>query len=173
MSETIIGSLRRVGQALAGVLGLSRVSRSTSEDERHVAIQTQGAIEDSTDVWQPYGLQARPKAGAIAVQAAIGGQQDSLVTILVHDRRYCIQLIEGEVALVDDLGQRVHLTRTGIVVIADHVTVDSADVRLGAGPTYRTPICVGDVVTGLTSPTGAVTGTIGVAGTPAQHVTIS
>lgn len=173
MSETIIGSLRRVGQALAGVLGLSRVSRSTSENERHVAIQTQGAIEDSTDVWQPYGLQARPKSGAIAVQAAIGGQQDSLVTILVHDRRYCIQLVEGEVALVDDLGQKVHLTRSGIVVEAPVVTVKSSNIRLGVGPTYRTPVCVGDTITGLTSVSGgAVSGVIG-ASPGAANVTVS
>lgn len=174
MSEVMNAAVRGIGAALSGLLELARVVRTTATAARHVSAQVVGVQgDDSTEVWQPYGFQARPKADAVAVQAAIGGHQESLVTLMVHDRRYNIALQEGEVALVDDLGQKVHLTRNGIVVVADIVTVQSSDVRLGAGPTYRQPVCVGDVITGLTSPSGAVTGTIGSVSPGASDVRVS
>lgn len=111
-----------------GMLTLARVARSVVEAAKHVIVDTTGHRDDATPYWQPYGLQAAPKDGAAAVQAAIGGRADSLITILVADRRYTIALEDGEVALVDDLGQKVHLTRSGIVVEAD-------PIKLGEGAT--------------------------------------
>ncbi|KGE77402.1 phage baseplate assembly protein domain-containing protein [Halomonas salina] len=66
---------------------------------------------------EPYGLTARPKKGAEAIAAAIGGARGHLVALLVGDRRYRLKgLKEGEVALYDDLGHKVYLTRQGIVI---------------------------------------------------------
>lgn len=125
MSEILRGAVARVGAAVRGLLSLARVSRSTAAAAAHVMVDTTAHRDEALPYWQPYGLQAAPKADAIAVQAAVGGHADSLVTILVHDRRYTIALSAGEVALVDDLGQKVHLTRTGIVI-------DSSGIKLGA-----------------------------------------
>jgi len=36
--------------------------------------------------------------------------------LVVGDRQYNLVLADGEVALHDDLGQKVHLTRSGIVI---------------------------------------------------------
>jgi phage gp45-like len=49
-----------------------------------------------------------------------------LITIASDDRRYRIELAEGEVCIHDDLGQKVHLTRDGIVIKTDQkVTIDA------------------------------------------------
>lgn len=66
---------------------------------------------------EPYGLTARPKRGAEAIAAAVGGARGHLLALVVGDRRYRIKnLKEGEVALYDDLGHKVYLTRQGIVI---------------------------------------------------------
>jgi len=82
----------------------------------------------SVDHWEPYGLTARPHAGAEALTLAVGGAADGIAVICVGDRRYRIRgLATGEVALYDDLGQSVILTRTGI-------DVRSPRVRMGSDP---------------------------------------
>lgn len=140
MSELVTSAVRRVGQALAGLLSLARVRQSTAAAAAHPTVQSDGLQADTTEVWQPYGFQARPKAGSVAVQAAMGGHAESLVTIMVHDRRYTIALAEGEVALVDDLGAKVHLTRNGIVI-------DASAVKLGAANPTAGVARVGDTAT--------------------------
>jgi len=139
MDELVKGALKRAGTVLRGLLSLGRVERSSSAAAEHVEVQTSGLYDDDTQHWQPYGLQARPKAGAIALQAAVGGRSETVATILVHDARYTLELEDGEVTLVDDLGQKVHLTRTGIVV-------DAPSIKLGAGASAGAAR-IGDAVT--------------------------
>lgn len=67
--------------------------------------------------FQDYGLSTHPLAGAEAVVVSVGGARAHLVAIAVDDRQYRIgSLKPGEVTLYDDQGQRVHLTREGIVI---------------------------------------------------------
>lgn len=67
--------------------------------------------------FQQYGHTSVPHAGAEAVVAAVGGARAHLVAIAVDDRRYRMASLKtGEVAIYDDLGQSVHLTRAGIVI---------------------------------------------------------
>jgi phage baseplate assembly protein V len=106
-----------------------------------VQIQTLGnETTDGVERYQNYGLTSSPKApdangqGPEAIVLAVGGDRSLEVVIVVADRRFRFRggagtgLEEGEVALYDDLGQIVHLTRTGIVV-------DAPNVKLGAGAT--------------------------------------
>ncbi|UQY45075.1 phage baseplate assembly protein V [Mixta hanseatica] len=66
---------------------------------------------------EPYGFTAAPIAGAEAVAAYFDGDRSHGVVLVVSDRRYRIkELVSGEVAVYDDLGQSVTLTRSGIVV---------------------------------------------------------
>ncbi|WLS77205.1 phage baseplate assembly protein V [Erwinia pyri] len=66
---------------------------------------------------EPYGFTAAPIPGAEAVAAYFDGDRSHGVVMVVSDRRYRIKgLVSGEVALYDDLGQSVTLTRAGIVV---------------------------------------------------------
>ncbi len=77
---------------------------------------------DDIEHFEPYGFTSRPKApadkkGAEAIVATLGGTSDLGVAIVVADRRYRVTgLEEGEVCIHDDQGQKVHLTRDGIVI---------------------------------------------------------
>lgn len=72
---------------------------------------------DKVERFQNYGFTSHPHAGAEAVAIALGGSRDHLVAVAVDDRRYRLKsLAAGEVALYDDLGHQVHLTRNGIVI---------------------------------------------------------
>jgi len=67
--------------------------------------------------FQQYGFTSHPHPGAEAIVAAVGGARAHLVALSVDDRRYRLKaLAKGEVAIYDDQGQRVHLTRAGIVI---------------------------------------------------------
>lgn len=76
-----------------------------------------GEVADGVEHFEPYGYTARPHPGAEHVTIFVDGDRSHPLTIVVADRRYRLQgLAEGEVAVHDDLGQKVHLTRGGIVV---------------------------------------------------------
>lgn len=76
-----------------------------------------GEVKDGVEHFEAYGLTARPKAGAEHITLFMGGDRSHGVTIMVADRRYRpTGLAEGEVMLYDDLGHKVHLTRSGIVI---------------------------------------------------------
>lgn len=67
--------------------------------------------------FQNYGLTSVPHGGAEAVVAAVGGARAHLAVLAIDDRRYRMSSLKtGEVAIHDDLGQCVHLTRDGIVI---------------------------------------------------------
>lgn len=76
-----------------------------------------GEVRDQVERVQSYGFTGVPKPGADVVILAVGGNRDHPLAIAVDDRRYRLRgLRAGEVAIYDDLGQCVHLTRDGIVV---------------------------------------------------------
>ncbi|RJX32385.1 MAG: phage baseplate assembly protein V [Oxalobacter sp.] len=76
----------------------------------------EGEVRDATR-YQNYGLTSRPHDGAEGVFLSLNGSRDQGVVIVVDDRRYRLTSLEpGEVALYDDLGHKVHLTREGIVI---------------------------------------------------------
>lgn len=72
---------------------------------------------ENVERFQEYGLTSRPKGNAEAVVAAVAGGRSHTIVIAVDDRRFRLRNLEaGEVALYDDLGQKVHLKRDGIYV---------------------------------------------------------
>lgn len=78
---------------------------------------------------QHYGYTSRPKDGAEVVYIVEG---NVVIAIASDDRRYRLKIEEGETALYDDLGQKVHLTRSGIVVESPKpVTVTAPEINLG------------------------------------------
>lgn len=100
-----------------------------------------GEAKDGIEHFEPYGYTSHPKAGAEHVTLFMGGDRSHGITIVVADRRYRLAgLAEGEVALHDDQGQKVHLTRSGIVVDggglpilmqnSPHVTADTAKLTV-------------------------------------------
>ncbi|AYR25760.1 phage baseplate assembly protein V [Herbaspirillum rubrisubalbicans] len=76
-----------------------------------------GEDYDQMERVQQYGLTSVPKPGAEFLSTFIGGNRDHSVIVAVDDRRYRLRgLKDGEVAIYDDQGQKVYLTRAGIVI---------------------------------------------------------
>jgi phage baseplate assembly protein V len=87
---------------------------------------------DGVERFQNYGFTSHPKAGAEAITLSVGGHRSHSVAVVVDDRRYRLKALQaGEVALYDDLGQKVVLHRDHILVKSPKVLVDSDDVHLG------------------------------------------
>ncbi|EME69710.1 bacteriophage Mu Gp45 protein [Paramagnetospirillum caucaseum] len=81
-----------------------------------------------------YGISTRPHPGAEALMLFLAGLRSNGVVVRLYDRRYTISLEYGEVAIHDDKGQKVHLTRTGIAVTSPlDITVASAKTLRLAG----------------------------------------
>lgn len=76
-----------------------------------------GETKDAVEHFEPYGFTSEPLSGAEAVAAFFDGDRSHGVCLIVADRRYRIRnMVAGEVAIFDDQGQKIHLTRSGIVV---------------------------------------------------------
>jgi phage gp45-like len=74
-------------------------------------------LHNGAVITQHYGIASRPHPGCTALVINVGGEQSPQdVIIATNDAQYHLTLAEGEVALHDDLGQKVHLTRAGIVI---------------------------------------------------------
>jgi phage baseplate assembly protein V len=78
---------------------------------------------------EPYGLSYRPKAGAQAYLVFPGGDRALGLALVVGDKRYQLELVEGEVALHDDEGNFVKLGRGGLATVkaASKVIADTPE----------------------------------------------
>ncbi|MEM7422096.1 MAG: phage baseplate assembly protein V [Pseudomonadota bacterium] len=83
---------------------------------------------------QNYGFTSTPHPGAEAVVASLSGARDHLIVLVVDDRRYRLKPIAtGEVALYDDRGAKVHLTRDGIRISdPNRIDLDAPEIYLNA-----------------------------------------
>lgn len=73
--------------------------------------------KENVEHLEPYGFTSAAQNGAEAVVLFPGGDRSHGVAVVVADRRFRLKgLARGEVALYDDQGQSVTLTRAGIVV---------------------------------------------------------
>ena len=104
-------------------------------------LQLRGLKDEAPEVEHllPYGFTSVPLTpsadgtGAEALVLFLGGSRSGGIAIAVGDRRYRLTgLPDGEVAIYDDLGQKVHLTRTKIVVEAPLVEIGSGAVLTAA-----------------------------------------
>lgn len=87
-----------------------------------------GEVLDRVEHFEGYGLTAHAPAGA---EAIVMGRRGRLVALSVAHRQYrLVGLAAGEVAIYDDLGQKVHLTRAGIVVVSPLVTIQADQTHI-------------------------------------------
>lgn len=76
-----------------------------------------GELKGNIEHFEPYGFTAHPHPEAEALAAFFGGDRSHGVVVTVADRRFRLkELKQGEVALYDDLGQKIVLTRDGIAL---------------------------------------------------------
>ena len=93
------------------------VDNGFSGTQKHQVAYSPLESRDSVPAVTPYGFYNWPHVGAQTLALHAAGDQSKGVVITVHDQRYRMTLgAEGEVAIADDLGQTVHLTRSGIIV---------------------------------------------------------
>lgn len=75
-----------------------------------------GEVLDKVDRIQPYGLSYKPLIGCQSYVVFPSGDRSHGLCLVQGDRRYTLDLQAGEAALHDDQGQKVHITRNGIVI---------------------------------------------------------
>lgn len=81
----------------------------------HTALN--GEVKDGDERFQEYGFTSKPFPGAEDIFICVGGNRDHAIVIACEDKRYRLKgMADGEVALYDDQGQKVHLKRNGIAV---------------------------------------------------------
>lgn len=120
MSERLIARMiGPLGRAVANMVARGSVALANAATKMQT-LQLRllsGEVKDGVEHFEPYGFTSCPKPGAEALVLFLGGDRSHGVAVAVGDRRYrLVGLDEGEVALFDDLGHKVHLTRGGIVV---------------------------------------------------------
>jgi len=76
-----------------------------------------GEVRDGIEILHQYGFTSIPHGQREGLYFSVGGDRDHGVLICVADRQFRLKSIApGEVAIYDDLDQKIHLTRDGIVI---------------------------------------------------------
>jgi phage gp45-like len=108
--------IRILTQRLRSIAGRGHLDACVQADVMRCAItMDDGSASTGVPYPQHYGHAAWPPAGCKPFTVANGGDSGAAVIVAMGDVAWCIPLLSGEVAIYDDLGQRVHLTRAGIV----------------------------------------------------------
>lgn len=89
--------------------------------KRFWATGAAGELFRNREFFQHYGFSSRPLAGAEGLVLASGGR---LFLVASDDRRYRVELEEGEVALYTDEGDKIHLQRGRKIVVATGGTLE-------------------------------------------------
>lgn len=163
---TLRRTLAPLGRGLKLMIGRAIV-RLVEDVEGEQRMQIDGLADETLDGVpraQDYGFVSRPLKGAAGILLSMGGVRGQAVVIAVGDRRHRLTgLVDGEVAMHDDQGQKVHFKRDQILVetpfkvvvaagaeatvTADKVVVISDDINLGAEGGAKVAR-VGDTVAG-------------------------
>ncbi|MFA6971625.1 MAG: phage baseplate assembly protein V [Gallionella sp.] len=76
-----------------------------------------GEVMDGVERFQEYGFSSVPLPGCQAVMVCIGGSRSHGIVAATEDGRHRVKgLLPGETVIYDDLGQKVYLSRNGIVI---------------------------------------------------------
>lgn len=131
------GPIKGQADRMANIIGLAQV-RLVDDGDGGQRLQLEmlaDEVLDDIDRHQDYGFASHPQPGATAVTVALGGTRGRSMAIAVADRRYRLALSAGEVAIHDDQGQKVHLTRDGIVIeTTKAVTVTAGELVTVTAP---------------------------------------
>lgn len=95
---------------------LRAVTDTTSRQTLQIEI-LKGELRDGVERMQDYGFTSHPTGGDVAV-ASVSGNREQCIVLVVDDRRYRLQLQAGEVAMYDDLGNKIELLRDMVKVAA-------------------------------------------------------
>lgn len=127
---------RRIGNMIAR--GTVAMSTATSKMQGLQLRLLAGEVKDNVEHFEPFGFTSKPLPGAEAVAVFLDGDRSHGIVVVVADRRYRLQGLEdGEAALHDDQGQKVHLKRDGIVIeTSKKCRIEARDIELHASQSY-------------------------------------
>jgi phage gp45-like len=124
--------LREIGNQVKMMFGRG-VLRGVTDTGPRQQVQVEllkDELRDGLEHMQNYGFTSHPKGGDCAV-AFNGGNREQGIVLVIDDRRYRIPLLAGEVAIYDDLGNKVELLREMVKVTAvQHVEVVAPTIKL-------------------------------------------
>ncbi|CAI8928592.1 Phage baseplate assembly protein V [Pseudomonas sp. IT-P171] len=157
MSEAI----RELGNRVRMMFGRG-VLRAVSDTGPRQQVQVEllkDELRDGLEHMQNYGFTSHPLGGDCAV-AFSGGVREQGIVLVIDDRRYRIPLLAGEVAIYDDLGNKIELLREMVKITAvQHLEVVAPTIKL-----------IGDLeVIGNISTTGTITNNSKNIGSAHQH----
>lgn len=112
-------SLREMGNRVMMMFGRG-VLRGVTDTGPRQQVQVEllkGELRDGLEHMQNYGFTSHALGGDCAV-AFLGGNREQGIALVVDDRRYRIALQPGEVAIYDDLGNKVELLREMVKITA-------------------------------------------------------
>ncbi|MGI1672218.1 MAG: phage baseplate assembly protein [Neptuniibacter sp.] len=96
--------IRRINQR--GLLRRAKYSGNT----RFLQMQVEGGQPlDGVEHFEPFGFTSHPESGAEGIVLAFNGNTSHTVVFCVGDRRYRLQVEEGEVAIYNRHGDKVHI----------------------------------------------------------------
>lgn len=143
---TITSLASSIGRRIYGLISRGTIKNVDNTKSRQI-VQIgvhDDEVRPDVESWQSYGFASAPKPGAEHIVASVGGDTAHSVVLCIDDRRYRIKsLVEGEVAIYDDLGQTITLKRDRIEVKGPLVVVDSDDVRLSSAAAAAGIVCAG------------------------------
>lgn len=115
----MIGGLRELGSRVMMMVsrGVLRGVNDTAARQQLQVELLKGELRDGVERMQSYGLTSHPLGGDV-VAVFLGGNREKGIVLAVDDRRYRLSLEPGEVALYDDLGNKIELLRDMVKVTA-------------------------------------------------------
>ncbi len=117
--SAFVAAIERLYQRVAMTVGRGRITTGFDSDlaQKHQVQLGADEIRDNTIRLPEYGFTSMPLPGANALVIFVGGDRSNGVIVATDDPRYRPHPLKaGEVAIYDDQGQSVYLTRTGIVI---------------------------------------------------------
>jgi phage gp45-like len=117
--RALIAPLSRRVSMMASRAVVRLVSDELSRQQMQIEI-LKGELRDNVERMQNYGFTSVPQSGADAAVVFLGGNRSQGIIIAVDDRRYRLAGLEaGEVAVYDDLGNKIELKRDRIKITAE------------------------------------------------------
>lgn len=97
-----------------------------------------GEVREGVENLHQYGFVSNTPGQREGLYFSVGADRDHGVMVCVGSRTYRLKALRtGEVAIHDDLDQKVHLTREGIVIYTPlKCRVDAQDIELHASHSY-------------------------------------
>lgn len=148
-------SPREMGNRIMMLFGrgvLNGVTESSKRQQLQITV-LDGETIDGVERMQNYGFTSHPTGGDVAVGFVAGNREQGIV-LVVDDRRYRVQLQAGEVAIYDDLGNKVELLRDMVKITAvQHCEVVAPTTKLVSAVTIEGSL----TVSGNVATTGTIT----------------